>query len=558
MNNNKHWKRLRSLLCLCMLCLGMMSMGCGSEEPEEIFKEPVVENGSDTPPEPETPEKPDTPEVPEWPEPNNGNWVTATEAIAEMGLGWNLGNTLDAWGDTGHDGSDWEYWETYWGQSVTTPEVMQMMRDAGYGAIRVPVTWGIHMDANGKVNASWMNRVKQIVDYVMDAGLYCILNVHHDTGADEKVWLVANMKTYNAQKERYEGLWKQIAETFKDYGPRLLFESYNEMLDERRSWCFATYNGGFNEAEANDAYDAINSYAQSFVNVVRASGGNNTHRNLVVNTYGACSGAGNWNPHLTDPLEKMLLPKDVVENHLFFQIHSYPNIDNLTNAKNEVADMFSKLQTHLVSKGAPVIVGEWGNSSENPTIANKVAFIKDFVKQGKAAGMAMYYWMGLTDGVARQIPAFSEPECAEAMLQAFHGESYKPVLPTMNNAEYSFIASFNQQWSEVNLSNKTINLSDYKGLKLELEGKPKANALNIKVYGEKENAEQYVNVTEATTEVSFDTSKLGSKSNRITLQNALSTSQEVTIKRVLLIRKDGTEEGQIPSAFWGCSVKIKK
>lgn len=556
---NKLWKRLRSLLYLGTLCLGLISMSCGSEEPEEIFKEPVVEeeSGSETP-EPEKPEVPETPEVPELPEPNNGNWVTADVALTEMGIGWNLGNTLDAWGNTGYDGSDWEYWETYWGQSVTTPDVMQMIRNAGFGAIRIPVTWGIHMDASGKVYDSWMNRVQQIVDYAMDAGLYCILNVHHDTGADEDVWLIASMKTYEAQKARYEGLWKQIAERFKDYGPRLLFESYNEMLDERRSWCFATFNGGYSEAEATDAYNAINSYAQSFVDVVRASGGNNTHRNLVVNTYGACSGAGNWNPHLTDPLEKMLLPKDVVENHLFFQIHTYPNIDNLTSAKNEVADMFSKLKTHLVSKGAPVIVGEWGNSSENPSTENKVAFIKDFVKQGKEAGMALYYWMGLTDGVARQIPAFSEPECAEAMLKAFHGESYKPVIPTMNSAEYTFTVSFEQQWSEANLCNKTINLNDYKGLRLELESKPKANALSIKIYGAKEGVEQYFNVTEATTEVTFDSNALGGKSTRITLQNAQGTPQKVNLKRVLLIRKDGTEEGQIPSAFWGCDVKIIK
>ena len=128
---------------------------------------------------------------------------TAYEAVANMGVGWNLGNTLDpVWsGET--DGRDWRRWETGWGQTVTQPELMTMMRDAGFGAIRVPVTWGVHMDADGKVYDEWMNRVNEVVDYVLDAGLYCIINVHHDTGADEQTaWLVASSQGYEDEKEK--------------------------------------------------------------------------------------------------------------------------------------------------------------------------------------------------------------------------------------------------------------------------------------------------------------------------------------------------------------------
>ena len=170
----------------------------------------------------------------------------AYEAVANMGVGWNLGNTLDpVWsGDT--DGRDWRRWETGWGQSITQPELFAMMRDAGFGAIRVPVTWGVHMDAEGKVYDEWMNRVNEVVDYVLDAGLYCIINVHHDTGADEETaWLVASTSGYQAAKEKYEYLWLQIAERFKHYDHRLLFESFNEMLDDKRSWCYASYNVGY-------------------------------------------------------------------------------------------------------------------------------------------------------------------------------------------------------------------------------------------------------------------------------------------------------------------------
>lgn len=158
-------------------------------------------------------------------------------------------------------------------------ELLKMMKDAGFGAIRVPVTWYNHMDKDGKVDAAWMARVHEVVDYVINQGLYCIINVHHDTGADNekfKSWIKADEANYAQNKERYENLWRQIAEEFKDYGQLLLFESYNEMLDKYSSWCFASMNasGGYNASDATSAYNAINSYAQSFVKTVRGTGGN--------------------------------------------------------------------------------------------------------------------------------------------------------------------------------------------------------------------------------------------------------------------------------------------
>ncbi len=154
------------------------------------------------------------------------SFESAKDAVKNMGVGWNLGNTLDA-----HDAS--KTWtttaehETCWRQPVTKPELLKMMKEAGFGAIRVPVTWYQEMDADGKVNDAWMKRVKEVVDYVIDNGMYCIINVHHDTGADEgnrKSWLKASTSSYDTNKAKYEGLWKQIAEQFKDYDKQLLFE----------------------------------------------------------------------------------------------------------------------------------------------------------------------------------------------------------------------------------------------------------------------------------------------------------------------------------------------
>jgi hypothetical protein len=254
----------------------------------------------------------------------------------------------------------------------------------------------------------------------------------------------------------------------------------------------------------------------------------------------------------------MELPEDVVENHLLFEVHTYPNIDNLNGARSEVADMILNLKKHLVAKGAPVIIGEWGNSSELPSLENKIAFITDFVEQVKAADMGLCYWMGITDGVARQVPAFSEPECAKAMLQAFHGADFQPELPTMDAVNFSYAVTYQQQWSEVHLCRENISLDEYKGVKVELDDAPENGSLSIKVYGETEGVEQYTSMTGDCLEVTFDSSKLGNKVRRVTLQCSLDTEYCITIKRAVLIRKDGTEEIQCPTSFWGCDVLLQK
>lgn len=485
------------------------------------------------------------------------SFETSYEAVRNMGVGWNLGNTLDTDIGSGHDGTDWELWETGWGQPVTTPELMMMMKEAGFGAIRVPVTWGWHMDADGKVYDSWMNRVNEIVDYVIDAGLYCIINIHHDTGADENDWLIADPEVFEEQKETYACLWKQIAERFRDYDHHLLFESYNEMLDSHASWCYASYAIGYDAASASASYEAINAYAQLFVDTVRSTGGNNLSRNLIVNTYGACNGAGSWNPHLIDPLKYMKKPADTVEDHLIFQVHAYPMIDNIPSMKNEMNQMFSDLNTYLASQGGPVIIGEWGTFSENPSLENMLTFVDYFVNKAKQSGMGTFYWMGLSDGMARSIPVFNHPEIAEAIVKAYHGDSFQPKIPKMSDYEYEYVVTYNNQWSELHLCNRTISLSDYVGISFELDKVPANGELHVKIYGESDGKEQYESVSAATATVTFKESDLGGKLQRVTLQYTKTQSYTITVKNAYLIRKDGSLEKTDISSFWGCDVFLR-
>ena len=392
---------------------------------------------------------------------------TATEAVRNMGLGWNLGNTLDANSQKITDVSTDGYWgqqglesETCWGQPYTHSELFAMLKNGGFGAIRIPVTWYNHMDKDGNIDADWMARVHEVVDYVIDEGLYCIINSHHDTGADSDTftsWLKADETIFSNNKQRYEDMWKQIAEEFRDYDEHLLFEAYNEMLDVKSSWCYASFNtkNNYDATISASAYNAINSYAQSFVETVRATGGNNATRNIIVNTYAASNGYGSWSTHLTDPLTKMALPNDSIAGHLIFEVHTYPSIAttnsqgttvdrSISAIRSEVDGIIKVAKQHLVSKGAPVIFGEWGTSNVDSGTGKTdydvrrnlmLQFVEYFVKQAKANDMAVFYWMGISDGLYRNMPAFSQPDLAKTMAKAYHGDDFEGDYPDGSQIE---------------------------------------------------------------------------------------------------------------------------
>ena len=405
-----------------MLALALVLAGCEPVEPEPVI--PVPD------PEPE-PEKEEV-------------FETAVLAVDHMGAGWNLGNTLDS--NSGDLDNMWiEAWtqrtpkdyETAWGQPQATRSLIHMFKEAGFGAIRVPVTWYPHMGkitlhdttkwdpstwTGTEVDAAWMARVKEVVDYVIDEDMYCILNVHHDTGASSTAWLVAGEKEFQAAQSRYESLWEQIATTFKDYGEKLLFESYNEMLDSYDSWCFASFAtpARYDAAVAASAYNGINSYARLFVETVRGTGGNNAQRNLIVNTYGACSGDGTWNSHLKDPLNQLMLPE--APGHIAVQIHSYWEADKFASQKADIDKLFTNIDACLVKRlGVPVIIGEWGGGTGEDSNAN-VEFASYFSKKAKAAGVATFWWMGLSDGDDRSAPRWSMPRTKAVIIQAQSGE----------------------------------------------------------------------------------------------------------------------------------------
>ncbi|MBQ9899024.1 MAG: glycoside hydrolase family 5 protein [Ruminococcus sp.] len=307
-----------------------------------------------------------------------------------MGAGWNYGNTLEA--NSGGTPS-----ETAWGNPEASQEMVDAVKAAGFNTIRVPVSYLDKIDdSNGyKVDEAWLNRVQEVVDYCYKDDMFVIINVHGDGyNSINGGWFLCNGDDQDYIREKYAALWKQIAEKFSGYDEHLIFESMNEEFDG------VTYSG----QPDPDYYANIMDYNQIFVDTVRASGGNNSHRWLLM---------PGWNTDIdqtTDPAYGFHLPDDpnntAGENRMIVSVHCYapwdyagqedygtwlwgkrgqeiveinkaPNI-NLARWGNEdyIVGQFQKLKETFVDKGYPVIVGEFGCIDKTPAnsgIPNQIA-----------------------------------------------------------------------------------------------------------------------------------------------------------------------------------------
>ncbi len=333
----------------------------------------------------------------------NDPFESSYSFLENIVLGYNLGNTLDAnpydethswWIPEGKAPTDWE---KSWGQPVTTQEIIDAIAEKGFNVVRVPVTWYPHMDADGNVNAEWMDRVETVVNYVLKADCYCILNVQHDTGAginpDGGGWLCADMDKYPEISVKYKKLWSQIADRFKDYDDKLLFESFNEILNNKQSWTAPP--------AGDPAYDAIRRLDQDFVDVVRASGGKNEYRNLVVNGYSA----GNSQT----VLDEFAVPADKHPNHILASVHSYDpygfcNDNGEWNiymfdgdCEKEIDAIFERVSLRFNNLGIPYFFGEFGAIDEAKDMGERIKYAQYMAQKFSKYDTTGLWWMGLMD-----------------------------------------------------------------------------------------------------------------------------------------------------------------
>ncbi|WP_294428918.1 glycoside hydrolase family 5 protein [uncultured Treponema sp.] len=320
------------------------------------------------------------------------NECTAQELADRMKCGWNLGNTLDANGCAGLDS------ELSWGQPHTTKEMIDAIAAAGFKTIRIPCSWANHfVDSNYTIDSAWMKRVKQIVDWAIEDGLYVILNDHHDNYEREN--LIPHCKGYYPSSLNYnesmlfvKNVWAQIALAFnKGYDEHLIFEVLNEprLRGHSHEWW---YNQGCTVCK--DGATNLNKLNQLAVNTIRASGKNNANRFIMVTGL-----AASINSYQAD--ESWKLPNDSAEGKLMVSVHLYtPYTFAMENPgatvfeEKHAAELeynFTWLNEHFVSKGIPVIIGEYGATNKN-NLDERVKWFSYFVGESHKYGMVTCLW----------------------------------------------------------------------------------------------------------------------------------------------------------------------
>lgn len=347
--------------------------------------------------------------------------LTSQEIVSSMTIGWNLGNTLDSCqADRDGDGVINEHVadgeepdETLWGNPPATKELFQALLDSGVNAVRIPVTWRDHIDDQGNISETWLNRVQEVVDYAYNLGMFVIINVHHDGGGDPQfgAWICNAATDYEGTLARYKTLWAQIADRFKDYDHRLIFESMNEV--------------GFDSLSTKKAYQTLNDLNQEFVDLIRSTGGSNPTRHLLI--------AGYWTDIVKTCDSRFVMPQDPA-GRCIVSVHYYTPWDFCTtNIKNEwgtaaeqseMERLITMMKTNFVDKGIPVIVGEYAASGND--FNSCVFFCEKLVNLCHDYGIATFLWDNGNGQFDRSTNTWRSEQMHSALLRAVSGEDYTP------------------------------------------------------------------------------------------------------------------------------------
>lgn len=339
-------KLIMSKLLSVMLSALLLLTGCGASEAAEASK---------------TSEEP----------------ILASEAAKDMGIGISLGNTMEAyvsencekitytWIPTKGNNTPSDY-ETCWGAPVTTSEMIKGMKDSGFDTLRIPVFWGNMMEDDGKwdINEQYLARVKEIVDMALDNDMYVVVNCHH---FDE---FIIRRHTDKECEEIFTHIWEQIANYFKDYSYKLIFEGYNEYLGGNRF----DENGELKELSKADAYAMTNLLNQTFVDAVRSTGGNNSERILIASGY--------WTNIDNTTSSEFVMPTDTVTDRLMVSVHYVDNSmywsNNIGNKawRDYIDDQCAKLTKAFSEKNIPVFIGETTSNYPASNFASDAGMIE--------------------------------------------------------------------------------------------------------------------------------------------------------------------------------------
>lgn len=338
------------------------------------------------------------------------------EIFRKMKLGINLGNTFECCGSW-IEASEVTSYETAWGSPVITREMIQGYKKCGFDSLRIPVSWSNLMGDDHTIDPGYLARVREVTEWALDAGMYVIVNIHWDSG-----WF----KNFAADDKRdeafvkYERIWAQLSEAFRDYDERLVLESLNEEGGWQSLW-----NMHNNEGDKEKSYGILNDINQRFVNIVRGSGGNNENRPLLIAGY-------NTDVKLTcDELFKM--PEDP-QDRCAVSVHYYtPSTFAILDKDEEwgkarsewgtEAD-FAELNKNMdmvrerfIDKGVPVIVGEYGCPTQNKEPESVRLFLSSVCKAAYTRGMTPVLWDVSGLRYDRNNAEFMDPELLEMLME---------------------------------------------------------------------------------------------------------------------------------------------
>lgn len=353
----------------------------------------------------------------------------ALRFVKDMKTGWDLGNTFDAYDDQGWFKGSEPGMETAWHGDKTTRELIAAIREAGFGTIRISVSWHNHVDENNIIHPDWLARVKEVAGWVVDEGMYAIINVHHDNTPNKKNHYFYPDSAHYEQSAAYLGaIWQQMADAFAEFDDHVILESMNEprLVDTGYEWNFSETS-----AECRDAAECINKLNKLFVDTVRATGGNNATRYLLVPGYCA-SPYGATNQYFR-------LPEDTADNRIIIEVHAYTPYNFALNQGDgnyadfdldetkkiqEIAQFMNDLYKKYTSQGIPVVIDEYGAMEKKGNLQDRVNWAAYYVCAASARGMTCCWWdnnaftgNGERFGIInRKTAEWKYPEIVEAIM----------------------------------------------------------------------------------------------------------------------------------------------
>lgn len=329
--------------------------------------------------------------------------LSSMDLVKDMKVGWNLGNTLESKGG-----------ETGWGNPKTSMKMIDKIKKAGFNTVRIPVRWDEnYTDANDTINSDYMKRVETVVNYALANDMYAIINIHHNAIQGEM-----NAADEDAVINEGSLVWKQIADHFKDYSDKLIFETINEPRNED-DW-----------TGKEEYYKVVNDYNAKMLSVIRGTGENNAKRLVMMPTYCAAADYAK--------VSAMVVPNDpnvAVSIHAYIPYNFAMNTDTTKGSYSTFGDAdkalidktFRLLDKTFIKKGIPVVIGEFAATNKD-NLQDRVNYAKYYAQAAASYGMSCCWWdnnsfdssgtdaMGLFD---RKTLTWVYPEIVQALLDGY-------------------------------------------------------------------------------------------------------------------------------------------